>query len=185
MMTMLLERLLHSNSLQLPHMSLWIPIDHPKPLMGVPIKIKDIDVDALIDNAATLNFISKEFVGKHELQKCCRKAPKVVVRVATSQRICSTKIFARRRGCEGCVRGSGPTTISIRRRYEGRGSPAPPEARGHARALQARQASLRRQIREPSQVRHMRVAGLDDATLLLPKTYLSSIINIQNTHHCE
>ena len=77
----------------------------------------------------------------------------------------------------------GPTTISIRRRYEGRGSPAPPEARGHARALQARQAPLRRQIREPSQVRHMRVDGLDDATLLLlPKTYLSSIINIQNIH---
>ena len=67
--------------------------DHPEPLMRVPITINDHHTDALIDNAATLNFVSKSFIEKHELLQCCTKAPKVAVRVANSQRVSSWKLF--------------------------------------------------------------------------------------------
>ena len=67
--------------------------DHPEHLMRVPITINDHHTDALVDNAATLNFVSKSFIEKHELLQCCTKAPKVAVRVANSQRVSSWKLF--------------------------------------------------------------------------------------------
>ena len=67
--------------------------DIPVPLMRVPVVINHHDVDALIDTAATLNFVSKSFIDNHELNSLCMKADKVAVRVANSQRIASHKIF--------------------------------------------------------------------------------------------
>ena len=67
--------------------------DHPELLMRVPVKINDQETDALIDNAATLNFVSKSFIDEHEFHEFCAKAPKVAVRVANSQRVASWKVF--------------------------------------------------------------------------------------------
>ena len=67
--------------------------DHPEPLMRVPVKINDQETDALIDNAATLNFVSKSFIDEHKFHEFCAKAPKVAVRVANSQRVASWKVF--------------------------------------------------------------------------------------------
>ena len=68
-------------------------LDHPEPLMRVPITVNDHHTDALIENVATLNCVSKTFLEEHDLQKCCTKAPIVVVRVANSQRVASWKLF--------------------------------------------------------------------------------------------
>ena len=48
----------------LPTAAAYVIMDpnHPEPLMQLPIQLNDINVDALIDNAATLNFVSQEFV---------------------------------------------------------------------------------------------------------------------------
>ena len=67
--------------------------DHPEPLMPIPIQLNNIEVTALVDNAATLNFISKEFVESNDLMQHCKPAPKVAVRVANSQRLSATKIL--------------------------------------------------------------------------------------------
>ena len=67
--------------------------NEPEPLMRVETRFEDIDVSALIDSAATLNFVSKEFVDAHGLQKNCKQVPKMTVRVANSQRISTTKII--------------------------------------------------------------------------------------------
>ena len=67
--------------------------DHPEPLMRVPVKINDQETDALIDNAATLNFVSKSFIDENKFHEFCAKAPKVAVRVANSQRVASWKVF--------------------------------------------------------------------------------------------
>ena len=64
--------------------------DQPEPLMRLPISFDGCDTDALVDNAATLNFVSGEFVDRHNLK--WKTAPKVAVRVANAQRIASTRI---------------------------------------------------------------------------------------------
>lgn len=64
-----------------------------EPLMRIPVLINNNDVDALIDNAASLNFISKTFIDNNSLNSHCRNTSKVAVRVANSQRITSHKIF--------------------------------------------------------------------------------------------
>ena len=64
--------------------------DQPEPLMRLPISFDGCDTDALVDNAATLNFVSGDFVDRHNLK--WRTAPKVAVRVANAQRIASTRI---------------------------------------------------------------------------------------------
>ena len=80
----------------LPTASAYVIMDpnHPEPLMQIPVRVNDIDVPALVDNAATLNFVSEGFVQSNNLKEYCKLAPKkVAVRVANSQRICATKIF--------------------------------------------------------------------------------------------
>ena len=63
--------------------------DKPEPLMRLPISFAGCDTDALVDNAATLNFVSGEFVDRHDIK--WRTAPKIAVRVANAQRIASTR----------------------------------------------------------------------------------------------
>ena len=58
--------------------------DHPEPLMQIPTQLNNIEVTTLVDNAATLNFISKEFAESNDLMQHCKPAPKVAVRVANS-----------------------------------------------------------------------------------------------------
>ena len=79
----------------LPTAAAYVIMDpnHPEPLMRLPIDLNGVHVDALVDNAATLNFISKEFVEKNDMLKHCKAAPKVAVRVANSQRLSSSKIL--------------------------------------------------------------------------------------------
>ena len=64
-----------------------------EPLMRIPVLINNHDVDALIYNAASLNFISKTFIDNNSLNSHCSNTSKVAVRVANSQRIASHKIF--------------------------------------------------------------------------------------------
>jgi hypothetical protein len=47
-------------------------------------------IDNLIGTAASLNFVSKEFVMANGFYKYCKTAPKMVVRVASEQRISTT-----------------------------------------------------------------------------------------------
>jgi len=47
----------------------------------------------LIDTTTSLNFVSKEFVVANSFYKDCKTAPKLVIRVASEQRISTTKMF--------------------------------------------------------------------------------------------
>ena len=49
--------------------------------------------DTLIDRAASLNFVSKEYVADSGFYKDCKTAPKLAIRVANEQRISTTKVF--------------------------------------------------------------------------------------------
>jgi hypothetical protein len=49
--------------------------------------------DALIDTAASLNFVSKDFVISNGFYKGCKTVPKLSIRVASEQRISTTKLF--------------------------------------------------------------------------------------------
>jgi hypothetical protein len=49
--------------------------------------------DTLIDTTASLNFASKEFVVANGFFKDCKTAPKLTIRVASEQRISTTKVF--------------------------------------------------------------------------------------------
>ena len=49
--------------------------------------------DNLIDTASSLNFVSKEFVMANGFYKDCKTAPKLAIRVASEQRISTTKVF--------------------------------------------------------------------------------------------
>jgi hypothetical protein len=50
-----------------------------------------IKANTLIDLAASLKFVSKEFVMANGLYKDCETTPKLAIRVASKQRISSTK----------------------------------------------------------------------------------------------
>jgi len=64
--------------------------DCPESLMKLPVTIDGIDTEALVDSAATLNFISGNFADQHNLK--WHSAPKIAVRVASAQRIRSTRV---------------------------------------------------------------------------------------------
>jgi hypothetical protein len=49
--------------------------------------------DTLIDTTTSLNFVSKEFVITNGFYKDCKTAPKLAIRVASEQRISTTKVF--------------------------------------------------------------------------------------------
>ncbi len=49
--------------------------------------------DTLIDTAASLNFVSKEIVMANGFYKDYKTAPKLAIRVASEQRISTTKVF--------------------------------------------------------------------------------------------
>jgi hypothetical protein len=49
--------------------------------------------DTLIDTSASLNFASKDFVVTNGFYKGCKTAPKLFIRVASEQRISTTKLF--------------------------------------------------------------------------------------------
>ncbi len=49
--------------------------------------------NTLIDTTASLNFVSKEFSMANGFYKDCKTAPKLALRVASEQRISTTKIF--------------------------------------------------------------------------------------------
>ena len=50
-------------------------------------------VNTLIDTTASLYFVSKEFVMANGFYKDCKTAPKIARRVASEQRISTTKVF--------------------------------------------------------------------------------------------
>jgi hypothetical protein len=60
--------------------------------------------DALIDTAASLNFVSKDFIVTNGFYKGCKTVPKLSIRVASEQRIATTKLFC-------------PTTFTIDGHY--------------------------------------------------------------------
>ena len=49
--------------------------------------------DALIDTATSLNFVNKDFVVTNGFYKRCKTVPKLSIRVASEQRISTTKLF--------------------------------------------------------------------------------------------
>jgi hypothetical protein len=49
--------------------------------------------DTLIDTAASLNFVSKKFVITNGFYKDYKTSPKLAIRVASEQRISTTKVF--------------------------------------------------------------------------------------------
>ncbi len=49
--------------------------------------------DTLIDTPSSLNFVSKEFVMADGFYKYCKTNPKLSIRVASEQRISTTKVF--------------------------------------------------------------------------------------------
>ena len=49
--------------------------------------------DTLIDMATSLNFVSKEFVVANGFYEYCKTAPRLAIRVASEQRISTTKMF--------------------------------------------------------------------------------------------
>jgi hypothetical protein len=73
--------------------------NEPEPLMKLSISIEydslryDISV-LLIDSAATLNFVSQEFLIKNGLVGKCARGPKIAVRIANEQRISTNKSFS-------------------------------------------------------------------------------------------
>ena len=61
--------------------------DQPEPLMKLPIVVNNIEMDALLDTAATMSFVSEHFVKTHSLT-----SEKLVVRMANGSRITSTRV---------------------------------------------------------------------------------------------
>ncbi len=49
--------------------------------------------DTLIGNAASIKLVGKEFVMANDFYKDCKTAPKVSIRIASEQRISTTKVF--------------------------------------------------------------------------------------------
>ncbi len=85
----------------------WFPIasaltildpNQPSPLMKLPISLmvdsNSISTTALIDSAASLNFVSIEFLTRNSLLEKCSRGPKIAVRIANEQRISTTKTFS-------------------------------------------------------------------------------------------
>ena len=64
--------------------------DQPEPLMKLPIVVNNTEMDALLDTAATMSFVSENFVKTHSLTS--RRAEKLAVRVANGSRINSTRV---------------------------------------------------------------------------------------------
>ena len=58
--------------------------------MKLPIVVNNTEMDALLDTAATMSFVSENFVKTHSLTS--RRAEKLVVRVANGSRINSTRV---------------------------------------------------------------------------------------------
>ena len=71
--------------------------NEPEPLMKLPISIEydslRYDTSVLIDSAATLNFVSQEFLIRKGLAGKCVRGPKIAVRIAKEQRIFTNKYF--------------------------------------------------------------------------------------------
>jgi hypothetical protein len=51
------------------------------------------NADTLIDTTASLNFVSKDFVVTNGFYKDCKTVPRLSIRVASEQRISTTKLF--------------------------------------------------------------------------------------------
>jgi hypothetical protein len=72
--------------------------NQPEPLMKLPISIEQessqFHTNVLIDSAATLNFVSKEFLTRNNLLGKCIRGPKIDVRIANEQRISTNKRFS-------------------------------------------------------------------------------------------
>jgi len=59
----------------------------------VALIIFSTKADTLIDTAASLDFVSKEFVMANGFYKYCKTVSKMAIRVAIEQRISTTKVF--------------------------------------------------------------------------------------------
>ena len=72
--------------------------NQPSPLMKLPISIEhdlvQFHTTVLVDFAATLNFVSQDFLTRNNLLGKCVRGPKIVVRIANEQRISTTKAFS-------------------------------------------------------------------------------------------
>ena len=107
--------------------------DQPEPLMKLPIVVNNTEMDALLDTAATMSFVSENFVKTHSLTS--RRAEKLAVRVANGSRINSTRVVhldAVRIGqklydnlsfrvlphLEGCGSRLGPADFETTRHYD-------------------------------------------------------------------
>ena len=71
--------------------------NEPEPLMKLPISIEydslRYDTSVLIDSAATLNFVSQEFLIGNGLVGKRVRGPKIAVRIANKQHISTNKSF--------------------------------------------------------------------------------------------
>ena len=69
-----------------------------EPFMKLPISIEQDSMQyhtsVLIDSTTTLNFASQDFLTLNNLLGKCIRGPKLVVRIATQQRISTTKTFS-------------------------------------------------------------------------------------------
>jgi hypothetical protein len=87
--------------------SQWFPTDvaltimapnQPEPLMKLPISIEQNSLqfytNVLIDSAATLNYASQDFLTRNNMLGDCIRGPKIVVRIASEQRISTNKSFS-------------------------------------------------------------------------------------------
>ncbi len=52
-----------------------------------------VKADTLIDTTASLSFVSKNFFMANGFYEDCKTAPKLAIRVASEQRISTTKVF--------------------------------------------------------------------------------------------
>jgi hypothetical protein len=84
----------------------WLPIvaaltimdpNQPKPLMQLPICIEQDSMKyhttVLIDLATTLNFVGQDFLTRNNRLSKCIRGPKIVVRIASEQRISTATSF--------------------------------------------------------------------------------------------
>ncbi len=78
--------------------------NQPEPLTKLPVSIEQdslqVHTSVLIDSARTLNFVSEDFLTRHNLLGKCIRGSKISVRIANEQRISTSKTFS-------------PTNVSI------------------------------------------------------------------------
>ena len=88
-------RLLSIGYLHLQH---GLSSNQPEPLMKLPISVEQdsmqFHTSVLIDSTTTLNFASQDFLTRNNFLGRCILGRKIVVRIASKQRISTSKTFS-------------------------------------------------------------------------------------------